>query len=494
MSKYVSLSLVFLVASCVGPDYERPITAIPSTWKNSLSSATERQKPWEVIWWQNFHDEQLEKLIEDAVKSNMDYQTALARIREARASYSGVVANLFPTLRGIGSAGQSYSGSKVQRNSTTLTSSSGVNTSNNSQSTNSSQYMAGFDATWELDFFGGAKRAEESALAILESVEEDARAILLTLLADVAQNYINLRSAQQQRDVLKEIVALWTENLKLQASLEKTGLNSQITTLTARSALDQASALLQPLEASIKITLHHLSILLGKEPTALYPQLLTGGVIPSSSEKVIAGLPFELITRRPDIRASEKLLASATAQIGTAKAALFPQFQLTGNYGFQRNQPRHLFNSGSNFWQYGLSFTIPIFDFGKIQAQIDAKYAQKDEALFAYQKSILTALEEVENGLVSYATESKRHDQLKEQVTSLDRVYKLTLHRYKSGLNSYLDVIQAKLSVLNAQLMALQSQTTVSLNLVSLYKGLGGGWETFEATNVVNLSSSNTCD
>lgn len=494
MRKFISLPFSFLLASCVGPDYERPHTPIPSTWKNSISPVTGQKKTAEVIWWRNFHDIQLEKLIEDAAKNNLDYRIALARIREARANYSGVVANLFPTLSGVGSAGQSYAGSKVQRNSNTFISPSGTNTSNNSQSTNSSQYIAGFDATWELDFFGGAKRAEESALATFESVEEDARAILLTLLAEVAQNYINLRSAQQQRDVVREIVALWTENLKLQAGLEKTGLNSQLTTLAAQSALDQASALLQPLEATIKITLHHLSVLLGKDPTALYPQLLTGGVIPFSSEKVIAGLPFELITRRPDIRTSEKLLISANAQIGAAKAALLPQFQLTGNYGFQRSQPRHLLNSSSNFWQYGLSFTIPIFDFGKIQAQIDAKYAQKDEALFSYQKSILTALEEVENGFVSYATESKRYDQLQEQVGSLNRIHKLTLHRYKSGLNNYLDVIQAKISALNAKQVALQSQATVSINLVSLYKGLGGGWEVVEDAKEASHSSSNTCD
>ena len=484
MRIYLFLPLLLLLGSCVGPDYKRPDIPVPPEWKNQPTQTATAEQNIDISWWHNFHDPQLDNLIEEASKANLDYLTALARIREARAHFSGVEANLFPTISGVGSASQAFFGSHFQKNAPSSASpspSSSSSTPNSSQSSKQNVYMVGFDATWELDFFGAVQRSEESALATLESAVESARATLLSLIAEIAQNYINLRNFQHQLEAVQAIADLWRENLTLQSDLEKTGLTSQMTTATAQSSLDRARAAIPPLEANMKAAIHRLGVLLGKDPGALYDQLLLRrGSIPQTSEAVIAGLPSELICRRPDIRVSERLLASTTAQIGVSIASLFPQFQLTGNLDYQRGHLPHLLRSSSQFWQYGLNFSVPIFDFGQIRAQIDAKYAQKDEALLAYQKSILTAFEDVENGLVNYANESHRYDQLQGQVAAQERFYRLTSSRYQAGLNSYLDVLQAKILLLNTKITAIQSQATVSLNLVALYKALGGGWETYD--------------
>lgn len=473
------LPLLFLLGGCVGPDYERPNIPVPQNWKNQSAAVVSKdQRSIDITWWHNFNDAQLVSLINEASKSNLDYLTALSRVKEARATYEGVVANLFPTVNAQGS-GTRYSFGPAVPNPYTGGGGS-TNSDSNNQNTLFNLYNAGFDATWEIDIFGAIRRGEESAIALLESVEDNARITMLSLIAEIAQNYINLRSNQQQLEITKQIIAAWQENLNLQKNLENSGLNSQIATQTAQSALNQALSTIPPLEANVKIAIHHLSILLGKDPSGLYNQLISPKEVPYTSEAIIAGLPSELISRRPDVRMNERLLASATAQIGIATAALFPQFQLTGSYGFERGAFRRVFSPGSQEWQYGLNFSVPIFDFGKIRSQIDVKYAQRDEAFLIYKKSILTALEDVENGLINFANETNRFHKLQKQLEAQARVYRLTLDRHKAGLNSLLDVIQAKINLLNNKLNATQSKATVSLNLVTLFKALGGGWEVFE--------------
>ncbi|MBX9805860.1 MAG: efflux transporter outer membrane subunit [Alphaproteobacteria bacterium] len=475
MKIYFILPLL-LLGSCVGPDYERPNIPMPKAWKNQAQPVPSQQII-ETAWWQNFQDCTLEQLVDEASKSNLDYMSALARVREARANLSGVEALLFPTINGIGEASRSYSGKNVPRNPSAGSSSSQIGNASTAQQ---KVYMLGFDATWELDFFGAIRRGEESALASFESVIDLSRDTLLTLVAEIARNYITLRSDQQQLEDAQAIVDLWTDNLSLITKLEKSGLNSKITTEAAISSRDQALAAIPTLEGNIKASIHRLSVLLGKDPTALYDRLQSKGRIPHTPDTVIAGLPSDLIQRRPDIRSAERLLAASTADIGVAIAALFPHFQLTGNYLFERNKPSRIFTPQSQFWQYALNFSVPIFDFGKIQAGIDARYAQKDEACLTYQKAILTAFEEVENGLVNFAKESNRFKQLKAQADAQERAYKLTNSRYKGGLNSYLDVIIAKIALLNTKITSTISQATVSLNLIALYKALGGGWEVYE--------------
>lgn len=467
VAKQSIVFLLFFLSGCVGPDYTRPHIAVPTTWKNQGNMSSQDSQAVNTAWWHHFHDPVLEGLIQEASQNNLDYQTACARIREARANLSGVEAAFFPTLNGVGSATRSFSGTGVPKGA-------GASAPSGTQQ---SLYTAGFDATWEIDIFGGVRRGQESAVAALQSVVESAHSVFLSLAAEIAQNYINFRNYQQQIQVLKEIASLWQENLNLESKLENAGLNSHITTSTAQSSLDQALAAIPPLEANIKASLHRLGVLLGKNPGALYDELLqTTGDIPQTSEAVIAGLPSDLITRRPDVRANERALASATAQIGVAEASLFPHFQLTGSFEFDQNNTTKLFRASSQFWMYGLNFSVPIFDFCKIRAQIDAKYAQRDEAFLTYKQSILIALEEVENGLVRYATESNRYHQLLNQVKAQEQASSLTTSRYEAGLANYLDVIQAKITLLTIKMTEMQSKANVSLNLVSLYKALGGGW------------------
>ena len=497
MIKYLCLPITLLLSSCVGPDYQRPDFPVPKKWKNDLGAQSQGRhgnqgsQAVDAAWWQKFNDPQLNALIDEAVESNLDYAVALARIREARANYSEVESNLFPTFNGVGSAGRSFTGANVPRTSISL--GSGGSSGSGQQLGNRTLYKAGFDASWELDFFGAIVRGEESAKALLESVEENANAVLVSLIAEVAQNYILLRNGQKQLEIREDIAKLAQENRKLQESLEKTGLVDQISTSTAKSALEQALAEIPPLQATIKAAVHRIGVLLGKDPGALYGRLLKKGQgIPYMNEAVIAGIPSEVLRRRPDIMAAERLLASATAQIGVSIAGLFPHFQLTGSYLFERNQPRNMFSPASQLWNYALNFSVPIFDFGKIQAQIEAKYAQKDEAFLLYKKSILTAFEEVENGLINYAKETQRFQNLKQKWKIEAQIRHLTELRQKAGIGNYMDVIQARITELNAQVLSEQSKATVSLDLVVLNKALGGGWNTSEEKYPVN-SKPSTC-
>lgn len=464
--------LVALLAGCaaVGPDYVRPDVAVPEKWRNAgegAPEATERS----IQWWKRFNDPMLERLVARALESNPDLKLAQARVREARAQLVVAEAAGAPNVAASASVARGMNSSNVvQRSSAgTVFSTGGVVYD---------LYKAGFDAQWELDLFGGVRRSVEAAQATAGAAEEDGHAVLVSLLGEVARNYIELRAVQRQIAIARDNARSQQETADLVQSRYRAGLSSDLDLARAEAQVAATTAQIPLLETSLVKAVHRLGVLLGKEPGALAEDLAKEAPVPVSSAQVAAGLPSELLQRRPDIRRAERQLAAATAQTGAAVADLFPRFNLAAMVGLQSSNASTFSDGGSKTWSLVPGLSLPLFNGGRIRANIEAKDAQQEQALVRYQTAVLSALEEVENSLAVHAREQSRRKSLLQAEAANRRAAELANERYVRGLASFLDVLEAERALYASQSLLSQSEANLSSDLVALYKALGGGWET----------------
>ncbi|NUM54617.1 MAG: efflux transporter outer membrane subunit [Candidatus Hydrogenedentes bacterium] len=353
-------------------------------------------------------------------------------------------------------------------------------------------YQAGFDATWELDIFGGNRRAVEAANADIEASEEGRRDVLVSLLAEVARNYLTLREAQSRLGIAQENIAAQQGSVDLTQSRFDAGLTSELDVSRARAQLATTQSHVPALENIIASTLYRLGVLLGKDPAALYDELSVESPLPPTPPEVPVGVPSDLLRRRADIRRAERELAAATARIGEATADLFPKFSLTGNFGFQSDNANDFTIGANQVWGFGPSVRWPIFDAGRIRANIEVQNARQEQALIGYEQAVIGSLGDVETSLVAYAKEQQRYASLDTAVTSEKRAVELANERYTRGLSDFINVLDTQRALYLAQDQLVQSQTTVLLNLVTLYKALGGGWESFETATAPRSTSEST--
>jgi len=482
---YLSLAalLAIAVSGCaVGPNYQRPDTAAPTHWSEPLAGGETNAPASLTTWWKNFHDPELDSLIDRAVQSNLDLQIAQARVREARAQYGIAVANFLPTI----DASSSYARTETSHHQPVLGS---LPVPANVPFDND-VYQAGFDASWEIDVFGGKRRAAESAKAQVQASESGQRATLVTLLGEVARNYIDVRGYQRRLEIADENIAAQSNALAITRNRFSKGLTSDLDVEQAKTLLATTEAEVPSLQTQIQISIHRLGVLLGQQPGALLAELSKTVPIPAAPPEVPVGLPSDLLLRRPDVQQAERQLAAATANIGVAESDLFPKFYLTGVAGFESVSASDWFTAGSRFWSAGPTVQWRIFDAGRIRANIKVQNARQQEALSAYEKITLTAFEDVENALVAYANEQIRRQSLEDAVTSsresLDEANKL----YANGLTDFLHVLDAERSLYQAQDALVQSDLTVSTDVVALYKSLGGDWETFEKQPAISLAQN----
>lgn len=462
----VSAGLVLLAVGCtVGPNYRRPDLPVPLAWNGAQQSGVDTRAAELTRWWTSFNDPLLNSLVVRAVQSNLDLRLAEARIREARASRGVTAAGAWPTINTSGS----YTRSRTSENALSSLSPGG--------DLEHDLFKTGFDASWEIDLFGGVRRSVEAADANIEASVEDRRATLVTLLGDVAKNYIDLRGFQRRLAVARANLKSQQEILGLTKVRFQAGLASDLDVAQAEAQVATTTAQIPTLEGSLKQAAHRLGVLLGLEPGALWGELSNEAAIPSLPSEVLVGLPSELLRRRPDIRRAERQLAAATAQIGAAMADLFPKFSLTGAVGVQSISASDWLTRGSRFWSVGPTITWSIFDAGKIRANIEVRNAQQEQALTQYEKTILTALEEVENSLVNYSREQARHQYLAESVAANRRAVEMANELYIRGLQDFLNVLDTQRSLFTSENDLAQSEATMASNLVALYKALGGGWE-----------------
>jgi outer membrane protein, multidrug efflux system len=392
----ISLLAVLLGGCMVGPDYHQPKPKAPARWAESMASGETNSAMATVDWWKYFHDSELDSLIDRAVGSNLDLRMAQARVREARAQYGIASADLWPTVDGSGS----YARQRQSQNQPILSSFPVP-----SSAFENNVYQAGFDASWEIDVFGGKRRAKEAAGAQVSAFEFGRRDVLITLLGDVARNYVELRGYQGRLAIARENIEAQEKTLAITRDRFAKGLSSDLDMQQASTVLATTRAEVPTLESSIQTSIHSLEVLLGQQPGSLQPELTQASPIPAQPPLVPVGLPSELLLRWPDIRQAERQLAAATANIGVAKSDLFPKFFLTGSAGFQSVNASDWFTGDSKFWSVGPTMQWRIFDAGRIRSNIKVQNARQEQALASYERTVLTAFEDVENGLVMYAKE-----------------------------------------------------------------------------------------
>jgi len=460
----VLATMVAFVGGCtVGPDFQRPETAVPARWSQGMPTAagTSQSAAEEKLasWWTVFGDPTLSSLARRAAAANLDLLLAEARIRQARAAAAVAGADLGPTLDGSGSYRRSHS-----------TTTAGGQTS----SATNDQYQAGFDAGWEIDLFGGRRRNLEAARADLQAAAESRRDVLVSLMAEVARNYIQLRGYQQQIAVTRKNLGAQEHSARLVRERFEGGFVSGLDVANAEAQTATTAARIPLLESSARQTIYNLGILLGKPPAALAAELSPAGAIPGAPPDVPLGLPSDLLRRRPDIRQAESRLHAATARIGVAVAELFPKFTITGSIGYQSDDAGTFFDG--SFWTLGPSALWHLFASGGLRAGVDVQKALREQEAITYQKTVLLALQEVENALTASSREQEHRQALAAAVAANRRAVDLAEKLYTEGLTDFINVLQAQQALFSTEDALVQSTAAVSTDLVALYKALGGGW------------------
>ena len=465
----VALVAALATGCAVGPDYHPLHTSAPANWSEPPSGGATNSAAPVVEWWKTFHDPQLNSLVQRAAAANYDLRVADGRLREARALRTGALWDFGPTING--SAG--YTDARQAKNSLPFKGS----ITNLTYLFHTDLYDAHFDASWEIDVFGGTRREFQEANALLASVVEDRRDVLVSVLAEVARNYIEVRNAQRRLDIAHDNIAAQQGALDLARARFNSGLASELDVRQAEALLATTESQVPALETALKQSVHRLEVLTGQPPGALSAELSQSQPIPAPPPQVPVGLPSDLLRRRPDVRRAERELAAATANIGVQTAELFPKFSLTGVGGFQSFSASDWFSPGGKYWSAGPTVTWRILDYGHVRSQIKAASAQADQSLAVYEKTVLTAMEDVENALVAYGNEQTRYRALSAAVAANRHSLELANDRYRGGLTDFLNVLDAQRSLYQTEDQLADCQSAVSVNLVALYKALGGGWQ-----------------
>jgi NodT family efflux transporter outer membrane factor (OMF) lipoprotein len=458
----------------VGPKYEPPKAAVPESFHQQAATAGINTDAAVANWWLTLGDPELTALIERAVSANLDLKVASSRVLEARATRRVTRSDLLPSVS---------SSNNIERTRGGLTQGlSNTNAGPSGQSSlltpfETSVYQFGFDASWEIDFFGGHRRALEAATADLAAIGEARRDTLVSLLAEVARNYSELRGYQRRMGITNRNIELQQDSLNLTRVRADAGLGTQFDVERQAAQLDSTRAIIPALEAAQIQTIHRLGVLLGEEPGALLEELTQVKPLPTVPPSVPVGLPGDLLKRRPDIREAESRVAAETARVGVARADLFPKILLTGAAGRQATEPSGLTLGAGNFFSIGPSITMPIFTAGKVRGNIEAQKQRLDQALTQYQSTVLRSLEETENALVAYGHEKDREEELVASVDASRQATLLATELYTRGLSDFLSVLDAQRQQLAAEDDLAQSDTIVVTDLVALYKALGGGWD-----------------
>jgi len=464
----VGFWLVLSVTGCtVGPNFRSPVSQVPAGWAG-LPTAVEPLTSAETDlarWWSVFEDPILTSLVERAVDSNLDLKQAEAGIRQARAARGIAASGLGPSIDAAGTFQRSRSPGFARREGII-----------HGEASTSSLYQTGFDSGWELDIFGGIRRSVEAADADLLAAVETRRDVLVTLTAEVARNYIELRAFQQRIDIGQRNLKAQQDSARLTRLRFEAGFVSGLDVANADAQVATTASQIPLLEASAQQSIYLLGVLLGHEPAALLQELSPAAEIPAAPPLAPVGIPSDLLRRRPDIRRAEAEIHSATARIGVATADLFPKFSLSGSVGFQSSTSSSLFDWISRFWSFGPSATWRIFDTGGTLSNIELRKAFEEQSLIVYRKTVLTALQEVENALVVSTKEQEHRQALEDSVVANRKAVELAKQLYVEGQTDFLSVLEAQRSLYATEDALTQSNGALATNLIALYKALGGGW------------------
>jgi NodT family efflux transporter outer membrane factor (OMF) lipoprotein len=412
------------------------------------------------------------------VRSNLDVPTAKAKIREARASYDQSRGSLFPSVDGSASATRQKSGS-------------GSASSGRSGDV-SNQFQTGFDASWELDLFGGNKRGVESAAYGVDAAEQELRATLLTLIGDVASNYVEARGYQARIAYARQTAKSQRDTEALTRFKYESGASSRVDVANASGQASSTEANIPALEASFAEAVHRLGVLTGRAPAALIERMQAEAPIPTPTTPVPTGVPADILRSRPDVRLAERQLAQQTALIGEAEAVRYPSISLTGNVATAGTNLGDLAKSTSISWAFGPTLTLPIFNAGALEAAVRVAEAQRDQSFIDFKASVLTALEDVENAATALTKERVKYGKLDSSAESYREAARLSRTLYREGSTSFLDVLDAERSLYSAEDLLIQSKVAIATNYIALNKALGGGWNGDVDTSKPEIVDENT--
>lgn len=475
-------------AGCtVGPDYVPPDTEMPDAWHQELTEGLAEGEAPLHTWWDVLNDPLLNDLIERAAESNLDLGTALARIEESRALLGIARGDKYPIIDGTGSLTTSRPSKEV----------TGLDRTDD-------LYRTGLEASWEIDLFGGIRRGVEAAEAGYQATVESYRDLLVILFGEVATNYIEIRTLQEQIRVARFNIEVQLQSLQLAQNRFDAELVSELDVHQARVNLTSTQAAVPALTTALRQSIHRLGVLLGERPSALYGLFNDAGVfeeieglegleneerlarlkavkdqplIPGVPEELLVGLPADLLRQRPDIRRAERQLAAQTALIGVATADLYPRFFLTGDLALASPKFSSLFDASSSYtYGFGPSFRWNLFSGGRIRNNIRAEDARAQQALLQYEQTVLLALEDVENSMVAYAEEHVRRDFLYASVQAADKAVELVTIQYRTGIEEFDVVLQRERDLFVQDDQLTRSRGDVTKELVRIYRALGGGW------------------
>ncbi|MDB2703638.1 efflux transporter outer membrane subunit [Methylophilaceae bacterium] len=464
--------IILFLVSCkaVGPDYEgAPELEVPENWENQLDNEFIEISASQTKWWTLFKDPVLNDLISRAAVDNLDAKISLARVKVARANLGIAEGAQSPALDGLGDVSEKSKSKSVSGDKDTDIYSS-----------------IGLDISWEIDIFGYLRRSIEAADAQLDRSVERYRDVMVILYAEIANNYVALRTAQERLQYAFENVKSQKDTLRIVNARYEAELVSEVDLLQSEQNLAAAQSNIPLFHARINELSNSLAILLGKNPGTLNSELKQSYGIPHVPEKTVVQVPREILRQRPDIREAERLLAQETAEVGIATAEEYPRFNLNGTFGYDSKEFDNQFSSDSRYWSFGPNFRWNIFDGGATQAAIEVQDAQVEEARVNYEKRVLRAFEEVENAIKSYKEEKQRNASLNVSVSAAKKVNKITLARYTSGLIDFQEVQDAERVIFFQEDDLAKSNGNLVQFIIQLYKAMGGGWEDTEtATEII---------
>jgi len=471
-----ALGLMMVLAGCaVGPKYVRPATTIESAWKEEANHYLSTQPAADSTWWTAFNDTTLDGLVASAFQQNLSLQVAGLRILEARARLGVAVGKQYPQVQAA-----------IARATNIGLSDRAANIPGLNQ--NFSDFQVGFDAAWELDFWGKYGRGAKAEQANVHATEADYQDAIVALAAEVARTYAAVRTFETLIDLTRENARIQEEGQRIAQARFRHGATSELDVSQATTLLESTRATIPQLQSGLEQAENALSTLLGQPPGAVNARLASHSGIPRAPDQVAVSVPAEMLRRRPDIRSIEMSAMAQADQVGVARSELYPSFTLSGLIGTQTTQNAgpitgnatlsDLFGPGTLFYTWGGRVFWPLFNYGRIQNNVRVQDARLQQLLVAYQKSVLDAAREVEDGLAGYLRAREAAVFAQNAATSAQRAVDISLAQYREGAVDYQRVLDAQRSLLQEQNTLASTQSAVATNLIALYKALGGGWET----------------
>jgi multidrug efflux system outer membrane protein len=462
MHKLCVIAAALALAGCfqVGPDYQKPEVATPKQWRFADQEARDLAN---TKWWEQLGDPALNRLVVRGLLGNLDLKIAVANVEKFVGLYGSTRSNLFPQISGFGE----YARRQASGQSFDLPPGLSLDPTDHDFA------RLGAQMNWELDVWGALRRANEAAFAEILAQEAIRRGVMLTLVSDIVQAYVQLRTFDRSLEITQEVVETLREDVRIRKLRFQEGYTSELEVQQAESEFQRRSAQIPIFEQNIAQTEHALSALLGKNPGPIERGLPLDQI---KLPLVPAGLPSDLLARRPDIQLAEQALIAANARIGVARGQYFPRISLTGDVGQLSTQMGTLFTPGANFWTIGSAMVTPIFTAGKIAGQVQAAEATQKAALANYQRSIIASFREFEDALVGNSKTKEQRDKEALRVSAVEKYFTLSRIRYDEGYTDYITVLDAVRQLFDAQISLIQSQNANLVATIGLYRAMGGGW------------------